>query len=139
MALGAAAVVVAAVLLALRGGGRRDVPVDPALVVVAPFDVADPGLELWRDGMVDVLSLNLDGAGPLRTVSAIRQKLASSPASTFPHRAIRSGGRPISSRQIDHATASSVYATAWNFSYRSLIPKRMRMASVSDGGGTFTA
>lgn len=62
-----AALVVAAVVWASRG--RRNEPPDPALVVVAPFDVADPGLELWREGMVDVLSRNLDGAGPLRTVS----------------------------------------------------------------------
>jgi eukaryotic-like serine/threonine-protein kinase len=41
------------------------------LVAVAPFDVLQPGreLELWREGLVDVLSRNLDGAGPLRTVS----------------------------------------------------------------------
>jgi eukaryotic-like serine/threonine-protein kinase len=39
------------------------------LVAVAPFDVLDPGLSLWREGMVDVLSRSLDGAGPLRTVS----------------------------------------------------------------------
>ena len=38
--------------------------------------------------------------GPHGPVSAIRQKLLSSPASTSPQRAIRSGGRPISSRQI---------------------------------------
>ena len=36
--------------------------------------------------------------GPHGPVSAIRQKLASSPLSTSPQRAIRSGGRPISSR-----------------------------------------
>ena len=38
--------------------------------------------------------------GPHGPVSAIRQKLLSSPASTSPQTAIRSGGRPISSRQI---------------------------------------
>jgi serine/threonine-protein kinase len=36
---------------------------------VAPFDVLDRDLELWREGLVDVLARNLDGAGPLRTVS----------------------------------------------------------------------
>jgi hypothetical protein len=46
--------------------------------------------------------------GPHGPVSAIRQKLWSSPASTLPHFAMRSGGNPISSRQIDHATSSSV-------------------------------
>ncbi len=50
--------------------------------------------------------------GPHGPVSAIRQKFLSSPASTSPQRAIRSGGRPISSRQIAHATSSSVYVVA---------------------------
>src|SRR2546427_746010 len=48
----------------------RALPVlDPNLVAVAPFDVLAPNLELWHEGLVDVLSRNLDGAGPLRTVS----------------------------------------------------------------------
>jgi serine/threonine-protein kinase len=41
---------------------------DADLLAVAPFDVLSPSLELWREGLVDVLSRNLDGAGPLRTV-----------------------------------------------------------------------
>ena len=44
-------------------------PVDPDVVAVAPFEVLDDGLSLWHEGMVDVLSRNLDGAGPLRTVA----------------------------------------------------------------------
>jgi serine/threonine-protein kinase len=39
------------------------------LVAVAPFDVLDPALAVWSEGMVDVLARNLDGAGPLRTVA----------------------------------------------------------------------
>ena len=42
---------------------------DADLVAVAPFDVLSPGLELWREGLVDLLARSLDGAGPLRTVS----------------------------------------------------------------------
>lgn len=42
---------------------------DPDLLVVAPYQVLDPALHLWREGMVDVLARNLDGAGELRTVS----------------------------------------------------------------------
>ena len=42
---------------------------DPNVVAVAPFDVLEPNLTRWREGLVDVLSANLDGAGPLRTVS----------------------------------------------------------------------
>lgn len=45
------------------------VELDPNLVVVAPFQILDPAHALWREGLVDVLSANLDGAGPLRTVS----------------------------------------------------------------------
>ena len=51
---------------------RRNPPapaLDQALVAVAPFDVLDQRLSLWHEGMVDVLSRSLDGAGPLRTVS----------------------------------------------------------------------
>ena len=44
-------------------------PLDQNLIAVAPFDVVDADLKLWHEGMVDVLSRNLDGAGPLRTVS----------------------------------------------------------------------
>jgi tetratricopeptide (TPR) repeat protein len=44
-------------------------PVDPNLVAVAPFDVLDPSQQLWREGLVDILSRDLDGAGPLRTVA----------------------------------------------------------------------
>jgi serine/threonine-protein kinase len=44
-------------------------PLDQSLVAIAPFDVLDPKLALWHEGMVDVLSRSLDGAGPLRTVS----------------------------------------------------------------------
>lgn len=65
--LSAAGVVVGAVVvgLVLRRPPR---PVDDDLVAIAPFDVLQPDLALWREGFVDVLSSNLDGAGPLRTV-----------------------------------------------------------------------
>jgi len=43
---------------------------DANLLAVAPFDVLDPELQLWREGLVDLLSRNLDGAGPLHTVPA---------------------------------------------------------------------
>jgi eukaryotic-like serine/threonine-protein kinase len=49
----------------LRGSPRTD----PNLVAVAPFDVLDPQLADWREGAMELLSRNLDGAGPLRVVS----------------------------------------------------------------------
>jgi eukaryotic-like serine/threonine-protein kinase len=57
----------AATAVALRSRGASTL--DPSLVAVAPFEVLDPQLGLWREGLVDLLSRNLDGAGPLRTVS----------------------------------------------------------------------
>jgi serine/threonine protein kinase len=47
---------------------RGSAPLDPDLVAVAPFDVPDSKLSLWREGLVDMLSRNLDGAGPVRSV-----------------------------------------------------------------------
>jgi serine/threonine-protein kinase len=70
LTLGAALVAVAGLLLAPRVRlpvGRA--VLDPNLVVVAPFDVLDLRLEAWREGLVDLVSATLDGAGPLRTVS----------------------------------------------------------------------
>ena len=58
--------VIAAAILLWRGGTRP--ALEDARVAVAPFDVMQGGLSLWREGFVDVLSANLDGAGPLRAV-----------------------------------------------------------------------
>jgi len=38
-------------------------------LAVAPFEVLDPQLVLWKEGIVDVLARNLDGAGPIRALS----------------------------------------------------------------------
>ena len=43
---------------------------DSNLVAVAPFDVAAPALLLWKEGLVDVMSRSLDGAGALKAVPA---------------------------------------------------------------------
>jgi eukaryotic-like serine/threonine-protein kinase len=64
-ALGLAAVVAVGILLS---GSRADLPTDPDLLAIAPFDVLDPSLQIWHEGVVDILSRNLDGAGPLRTI-----------------------------------------------------------------------
>jgi serine/threonine-protein kinase len=40
------------------------------LIAVAPFEAYDPEIkQIWSEGVVDILSRNLDGMGPLRTVS----------------------------------------------------------------------
>jgi serine/threonine-protein kinase len=65
----ATAVGVSVVALLLRPAATS--AVDENLVAVAPFEIlgAEPGLELWREGLADLLSRQLDGQGPLRTVS----------------------------------------------------------------------
>jgi DNA-binding SARP family transcriptional activator len=65
-AIGLAAMAGAGILLLSRS--RPAAPTDPNLLAVAPFDVLDPSLQIWHEGLVDILSRNLDGAGPLRTV-----------------------------------------------------------------------
>ena len=39
-------------------------------IAVMPFHVADPNLELWREGLVDLLTTNLDGVGGLRAIDS---------------------------------------------------------------------
>lgn len=64
-AIGIAALAAAGFLLSRS---RTDSPTDPNLLAIIPFDVLDPSLQIWREGLVDILSRDLDGAGPLRTV-----------------------------------------------------------------------
>lgn len=67
---GIGAVAVAAWLAWVRfGGGGAAAPLDEDLVAVAPFATPEPQLAIWREGLAEVVSRNLDGAGPLRTVS----------------------------------------------------------------------
>jgi eukaryotic-like serine/threonine-protein kinase len=68
---GAGALVALAVAFLLYRGFRSAPAsaLDSNLLAVAPFDVLDPSLQVWREGLVDVLSRDLDGAGPIRTVS----------------------------------------------------------------------
>ncbi|HET9514168.1 MAG TPA: BTAD domain-containing putative transcriptional regulator, partial [Gemmatimonadales bacterium] len=65
-------------LQALRfsgGSSRESAPgYDPNVIAVAPFDVFAPERGFWREGMTDLLSPLLDGAGPLRTIP-VRQVL----------------------------------------------------------------
>jgi serine/threonine-protein kinase len=70
--LAAVAAVALLLIMAVLGAMllRRKAPValDENLIAVAPFDVPDARLSLWREGLVDILSRNLDGAGPIRSV-----------------------------------------------------------------------
>jgi serine/threonine-protein kinase len=62
----AVALALSAIVLRRSGAGTS---LDANLLAVAPFDALGGELELWREGLVDLLSRNLDGAGSLRTVS----------------------------------------------------------------------
>jgi eukaryotic-like serine/threonine-protein kinase len=53
----------------LRARPAAEAARDANLLAVAPFEVLEPSLEVWGEGMGDVLSRTLDGAGPIRTVS----------------------------------------------------------------------
>lgn len=70
-----------ALLMALAGvyvAVREEGPASPVAlsetaapgVAVLPFEVRGPGAEVWREGMVDVLSANLDGVGGLRAIDS---------------------------------------------------------------------
>lgn len=39
-------------------------------VAVLPFEATGPGLESWREGAIDLISTNLDGAGGLRAIDS---------------------------------------------------------------------
>jgi class 3 adenylate cyclase/tetratricopeptide (TPR) repeat protein len=63
----------AALYLRLREGGRPGEAGEPLAgpapgLAVMPFTVAGPDLELWREGMVTLLSTNLDGVAGLRAI-----------------------------------------------------------------------
>jgi DNA-binding SARP family transcriptional activator/TolB-like protein len=76
------ALVVTAAVLFGRGWTHATPTVSPSAVAVLPFAVSGgPGVEYLRQGMVDLLSTNLDGAGALRTVDP-RAVLASTGGSS---------------------------------------------------------
>jgi class 3 adenylate cyclase/tetratricopeptide (TPR) repeat protein len=76
IAVGALAVV--GLLVTLFVGGRwgmQKISPGPVLaesaapgIAVLPFTVNDPQLDQWREGMVDLLATNLDGAGGFRAI-----------------------------------------------------------------------
>ncbi len=67
-----AAVIAVGAFFGLKAWRARTVPQEAVTIVIAPFRalVSDTSeLILWREGLVDLLSRNLDGAGPLRSIS----------------------------------------------------------------------
>ena len=85
-------------------------------VAIAPFDVLGGGeLALWREGLVDVLSRSLDGAGPLRTVSptlVVRRWDGRADAASARALGNTTGARLVVYGQLLAAGADSVRLTA---------------------------
>ncbi|HEY4303795.1 MAG TPA: serine/threonine-protein kinase [Gemmatimonadaceae bacterium] len=74
--IAAAVIVLLAVVLYTRRNSMVATNGASTTLAVAPFEVFDPSLSLWKEGLVDVLSRNLDGAVSMHTVSpsaAIKQ------------------------------------------------------------------
>jgi serine/threonine-protein kinase len=59
----------AAGIYSWRGDGSLPDVLRDNVIVVAPVDVQARDLGLWREGIVDILSRSLDGAGEFRTVA----------------------------------------------------------------------
>ena len=94
--IAASALAVATPLIAVLA--HRDDPLDPDLIAVAPFSAETPSLALWKEGLVDVMSRNLDGAGPLRAVPAsvaVRRWRGRSDASSAREFGERTGARLV--------------------------------------------
>lgn len=68
MPVAAVALISIAIYVSSRIRGAAQ-PQEIVTVAIAPFNAPTSELALWREAMVDVLARNLDGAGPLRTIS----------------------------------------------------------------------
>jgi hypothetical protein len=133
----------ALVILALGAAGllwrSRATPhaLDANLLAIAPFDILDPKLELWREGLVDLLARNLDGAGPLRTVpptTVIRRWSGRADQVTAAELARRTGARLTVFGNLVPAGGDSVRLQATLFDAtagRSLADVELRDAGVS--------
>ena len=94
---------------------RTSAALDKNLVVVAPFEAFDTDLALWREGMVDILSSNLDGAGPLRSVSpsvVIREWHSRADNATALRLARSKGAGLVVVGRLLHSSGDSVRANA---------------------------
>jgi eukaryotic-like serine/threonine-protein kinase len=112
---GAVAAVLAAVAALAFAYRRPHAALDVDLLAVVPFNVLEPSLQLWREGMVDLLSRNLDGAGPLRTVSPtiiVRRWTGSADRSSSAELARRLGARLVIFGTLVRSGADSVRVEA---------------------------
>jgi eukaryotic-like serine/threonine-protein kinase len=111
-ATAALVVVTVTALWVRRSPGPRP---DRNRIAVAPFDILEPSLELWREGLVDVLSAGLDGAGPLQAVAptiVIRRWSGRVDAASAALLAERTGAELVVFGRLVGTGADSVRATA---------------------------
>ena len=110
-----ALLLVMAVVAVLVWRDRSRPAVDDDRVAIAPFHVMGD-LDLWREGFVDVLSADLDGAGPLRIVppSVVLRSWRGEPdresAIAFGE---RTGARFVVLGHVLEAGRDSVRVTVW--------------------------
>ena len=111
----------AGVTLALLGAGimlagrDRAPPLDANLIAVAPFEVFDPRLSVWREGLVDIMSRNVDGAGPIHSVSptlVVRKWSGRADPTSAAALARRTGARLALYGQVVAGRADSIRLTA---------------------------
>ena len=121
----AAAIVILAVgafLFARRGATPA---VTGTTLAVAPFEVLDPQLVLWKEGLVDVLSRNLDGAASIHILSpgaAIKQwqgRVGRDEAAAF---AKRTGAQLVVYGALQPAGRDIVDAKVWLLDTRQSSP-----------------
>jgi eukaryotic-like serine/threonine-protein kinase len=101
---------------AYRAYRRAPAPKGTLSVAVAPFDVLDASLSLWKEGMVDVLSRNLDGAGSIRSVppsASIKRWGGHADRSVAAEFGRRVGAQLVVYGQLQPAGRELVEATAW--------------------------
>jgi tRNA A-37 threonylcarbamoyl transferase component Bud32 len=116
-ATAASLVMIALIALAAYRWRRADPSTDAGITVaVAPFEVLDPRLALWKEGMVDVLSRNVDGAGSIRAISpavAIKQWDGRADRASAIAFANKVGARVVLYGQLQSAGQDVVEAKVW--------------------------
>jgi serine/threonine-protein kinase len=117
-------VVIAAGALAFWRRGTTPAAAGVTLAV-APFEVLDPQLALWKEGLVDVLSRDLDGAASIRVLSpgaAIKQwrgRVGRDEAAAF---AKRTGAQLVVYGALQPAGRDIVDAKVWLLDARQSSP-----------------
>ena len=118
----AAGVAASVVAIAAMRTAERAAPLDADLVAIAPFDVEASSLGIWKEGLVDVLSRGLDGAGPIRAV----------PASQVIHH-WHGRADPQSARELGRATGAGIVVFGGLLTAGDSVRSTIRMIDVASG------